>query len=97
MKKSRNLIGAIGEAAVVLELLKNGVNVLNINHYFRNYKNADLICMNTDNGKSTMIQVKTGTTHNILVGLESELDGTVPMLDNYIVGPWVFICIYSKR
>ena len=46
-------------------------DVININTAYRNYKNADLICVNSDTGKSVMIQVKTGTTHSIMVGLAS--------------------------
>lgn len=91
MKATRMTIGAIGEAAVALELLKKGFDVININSHYRNYKNADLVCMNPDTGKSVMIQVKTGTTHNILTGFTSELDGTIQNIDNSIIGPWVFV------
>ena len=90
MKKNNN-IGQIGETAVVLELLKKGFDVININNSYQNYKNADLICMNHETGKSVMIQVKTGTTHNILTGFTSELDGTVPELEKKVIGPWVFV------
>ena len=87
MKKDNTRIGAIGETAVALELLKKGYDVININSAYQNYKNADLVCMNPDTG----IQVKTGTTHNILTGFTSELDGTIPNIDNSIIGPWVFV------
>lgn len=90
MEKNIN-IAQIGETAVVLELLKKGYDVININNSFQNYKSADLICMNHDTGKSVMIQVKTGTTHNILTGFTSELDGTVPELEKKVIGPWVFV------
>ena len=81
----------IGETVVALELIERGWDVININNTYRNYKNADLICMNPNNGKSCMIQVKTGTTHNILTGFTSELDGTIPNIDTSIIGPWVFV------
>lgn len=93
MNKHRINIGAIGETAVALELLKRGFDVININNSYQNYKNADLICMNPKTGKSVMIQVKTGTTHNILTGFLSELDGSIPNIDNAIIGPWVFVYI----
>lgn len=96
MRTTRMTIGAIGEAAVALELLKKGFDVININSHYRNYKNADLVCMNSDTGKSVMIQVKTGTTHNILTGFTSELDGTIPNIDNSIIGPWVFVHIPNE-
>lgn len=100
MKTNNNKVGVIGETAVTLELLKRGFDVININTAYRNYKNADLICMNPDTGKSEMIQVKTGTTHSIMVGLVSELDGTIPNIDTHVIGPWVFVYIpkedYSK-
>ena len=85
-------LGLIGETAVSLELMKKGLDVININTVYRNYKNADLICMNANNGKSVMIQVKTGTTHNILTGFTSELDdGTIPNIEASVIGPWVFV------
>ena len=83
--------GVIGETAVVLELLKRGFDVININNSYLNYKNADLICMNPNNGKSVMIQVKAGTTPNILTGFNSELDGSIPNLETSVIGPWVFV------
>ena len=91
MKLTQEQKGKIGETAVMLELLKKGFNVININNSYPNYKNADLICMNANNGKSVMIQVKTGTTHNILTGFTSELDGTIQKLEESIIGPWVFV------
>ncbi|MBR5849314.1 MAG: hypothetical protein IKY69_07600, partial [Bacteroidaceae bacterium] len=81
----------IGETAVTLELLKRGLDVININCTYNNYQKADLICMNHENGKSTMIQVKTGTTNNILTGFVSELDGTIPFIEKSIIGPWIFV------
>ena len=91
MKLTNKQIGVIGETAVVLELLKRGFDVININNSYLNYKNADLICMNPNNGKSVMIQVKSGTTHNILTGYISEVDGTIPNLETSVIGPWVFV------
>ena len=69
--------GLIGETSVTLELLKLGYDVFNLNGIYHNYKNADIICINPENLKSTMIQVKTGTTHNIMTGILSETDGTI--------------------
>ena len=83
--------GTIGETIVALQLMNQGWDVININTIYRNYKNADLICMNANNGKSVMIQVKTGTTHNILTGFTSELDGTIPNIETSVIGPWVFV------
>ena len=91
MKLSNKQKGELGEILVSMELMNMGLDVVNINTVYRNYKNADLICMNANNGKSVMIQVKTGTTHNILTGFISELDGTVPNLETSIIGPWVFV------
>ena len=91
MKLTNKQKGELGEILVSMELMNMGLDVVNINTVYRNYKNADLICMNANNGKSVMIQVKTGTTHNILTGFISELDGTVPNLETSIIGPWVFV------
>ena len=91
MELTQEQKGKIGETAVMLELLKKGFNVININNSYPNYKNADLICMNPNNGKSVMIQVKSGTTHNIFTGFTSEFDGTIQKLEESIIGPWVFV------
>lgn len=97
MELTQEQKGKIGETAVMLELLKKGFNVININNSYPNYKNADLICMNANNGKSVMIQVKTGTTHNILTGFTSELDGTIQKLEESIIGPWVFVYMPDNK
>ena len=97
MELTQEQTGKIGETAVMLELLKKGFNVININNSYPNYKNADLICMNANNGKSVMIQVKTGTTHNILTGFTSELDGTIQKLEESIIGPWVFVYMPDNK
>jgi hypothetical protein len=81
----RTKIGLIGETAVTLELLKKGFDVININCTYKNYKNADLLCMNANNGKSVMIQVKTGTSNNILTGFVSELDGTIEHIEKTLL------------
>lgn len=83
--------GRIGEKAAELELLKHGIEVINLNDFRNNYENADLICMNRKTGKSVIIQVKLGKTHNILTGLTSELDGTIPNLEHKVIGPWIFV------
>lgn len=90
---SNTQLGAIGETAVMLELLKMGFDVININNSYNNYRKADLICMSPNNEKSVKIQVKTGTTNNILTGFVSELDGTIPKIEENIIGPWVFVKI----
>ena len=97
MELTQEQKGKIGETAVMLELLKKGFNVININNSYPNYKNADLICMNANDGKSVMIQVKTGTTHNILTGFTSELDGTIQKLEESIIGPWVFVYMPDNK
>lgn len=91
MKMKNDQKGTLGETIVALELMNYGWDVININTVYRNYKNADLICMNAKNGKSVMIQVKTGTTHNILTGFTSELDGTILDIESSVIGPWVFV------
>ena len=48
---SNTQLGAIGETAVMLELLKMGFDVININNSYNNYRKADLICMSPDNEK----------------------------------------------
>lgn len=91
MKLTNQQKGVIGETAVVLELLKRGFDVININNSYLNYKDADLICMNPNNGKSVMIQVKSGTTQNIHTGFTSDVKGSIPKLEEKIIGPWVFV------
>lgn len=96
MKLTNQQKCAIGETAVVLELLKKGFDVININNSYLNYKDADLICMNPNNGKSVKVQVKTGTTQNIFAGFNSETNGIVPNLEEKIIGPWVFVFMNEK-
>lgn len=91
MKLTNKQKGELGEILVSMELMNMGLDVVNINTVYRNYKNADLICMNANNGKSVMIQVKAGTTQNILTGFNSELDGSIPNLETSVIGPWVFV------
>jgi len=67
MKKKIDL-GLIGETAVSLELMKMGYDVINLNTLRHNYQNIDLICINPQTGKSISIQVKTGTTKNLMTG-----------------------------
>lgn len=84
-------LGQIGETAVMLELQKRGFDVININCSYNNYQKADLICINAENGKCAMVQVKTGTTNNILTGFVSELSGVIPHIKESVIGPWVFV------
>lgn len=91
MKLTNKQKGELGEILVSMELINRGLDVFNTNTVHRNYKNADLICMNANNGKSVMIQVKSGTTHNILTGYISDVDGTIPNLETSVIGPWVFV------
>lgn len=91
MKLTNKQKGELGEILVSMELINRGLDVVNINTVYRNYKNADLICMNANNGKSVMIQVKTGTTQNIHTGFTSDVKGSIPKLEEKIIGPWVFV------
>ena len=91
MKLTNKQKGELGEILVSMELIKRGLDVVNLNTVNRNYKNADLICMNANNGKSVMIQVKTGTTKNIHTGFTSDVKGSIPKLEEKIIGPWVFV------
>lgn len=91
MKLTNKQKGELGEILVSMELINRGLDVFNTNTVHRNYKNADLICMNANNGKSVMIQVKTGTTQNIHTGFTSDVKGSIPKLEEKIIGPWVFV------
>ena len=51
MKLTNKQKGELGEILVSMELMNMGLDVVNINTVYRNYKNADLICMNANNGK----------------------------------------------
>lgn len=90
MKKKIDL-GLIGETAVSLELMKMGYDVINLNTLRHNYQIIDLLCVNPQTGKSVTIQVKTGSTKNLMTGFVSELDGIIPNLEERVVGPWVFV------
>lgn len=91
-------IGLIGETAVKLKLLEMGWNAINLNDALRNFKSADLICIN---GKeSCLIQVKTcpnpSKNPNIRTGLISDCKGQIKDLEEKVVGPWVFVQIKGE-
>lgn len=92
---SSQQIGHLGETAVALELMKRGFDVVNLNDSLQNYKHADLFCVSKE-GKTTLIQVKTGTTKNIQCGLTSTTEGLIEDLDKKIVCPWVFVYVTPK-
>lgn len=88
---SSQQLGKLGETAVALELMKRGYDVINLNESLRNYKHADLLCASSISGKTTLIQVKTGSTMNIQCGLTSTPDGVIDDLDGKVLCPWVFV------
>ena len=47
--------------------------------------------MSSKTGKSTMIQVKTGSTKNIQCGLTSTPSGEIADLEEKVICPWVFV------
>lgn len=85
------LLGRDGENAVTNELRKRGFIVINLNDVSNNFPKADLFCYSPKTGKHTLVQVKTGTTHNIITGLKSSFNGIIKNLDKEIVCPWVFV------
>ena len=91
MTLTGNQLGRLGETAVALELMKRGYDVVNLNDSIKNYQHADLLCASAITGKTTLIQVKTGSTMNIQCGLTSTPDGVIDDLDGKVVCPWVFV------
>lgn len=83
--------GRLWEDAVAEILRKRGFVVINLNDVSTNFPGADLFCYSPQSGKYTLVQVKSGTTHNILTGLYSTYDGRIPNLDKKVVCPWVFV------
>ena len=96
MTLTGNQLGRLGETAVALELMKRGYDVVNLNDSIKNYQHADLLCASSISGKTTLIQVKTGSTMNIQCGLASTLDGVIDDLDGKVVCPWVFTTEASR-
>lgn len=70
---SSQQLGRLGETAVALELMKRGFDVINLNDSLQNYKHADLFCAKDD--KTTLIQVKTGSSNKIYCGLTANSKG----------------------
>ena len=97
MNLNSNQLGRLGETAVALELQKRGFDVINLNDAIKNYEGADLFCASPKSGKSTLIQVKTGTTKNIQCGITSTPDGVIENLDKKINCPWVFVYVEPKE
>lgn len=91
-------IGLIGETAVKLKLLEMGWNAINLNDAIRNFKGADIICINEK--ETCLIQVKTcpnpSKNPNIRTGLISDCKGHIKDLEEKVVGPWVFVHIKGE-
>ena len=92
-----SLQGRQWEDAVAEELRKRGFIVINLNDVSTNFPGADLFCYSPKSGKYTLVQVKSGTTHNIPTGLYSTNDGRIPNLEKKIICPWVFVFTDIKK
>ena len=86
-----NQQGRQWEDAVAEILRKRGFIVINLNDVSNNFPGADLFCFSPKSGKYNLIQVKSGTTHNIQTGFYSTSDGKIPNLDKKVICPWVFV------
>lgn len=88
-------IADIGENMVVVKLMQNGWDALNINQVFNNYKSVDIICINPDDGRTQLVQVKTGSGRNPFpTGFYSDNKGNIQ--DFVVKGPWVFVKVTGE-
>ena len=96
MGRNNNVrISEIGENMVVVKLMQNGWDAFNVNQIFNNYKSIDIVCVNPDDGRMQLVQVKTGTGKNAFpTGFISDNKGNIK--DFEIRGPWVFV-VYSGK
>ena len=93
MTLTNNQLCRLGETAVALELMKRGYDVINLNESLKNYKGADLLCVNGAGSKEDIyIQVKTGKSPKIDCGLTADpKTGVIANLDEKVTCPWVFV------
>lgn len=93
MTLTNNQLCRLGETAVALELMKKGYDVINLNESLKNYKGADLLCVNgAGNKEDIYIQVKTGKSLKIDCGLTADpKTGIIAHLDEKVTCPWVFV------
>lgn len=98
IKLDNSHIGTIGENLVVTKLMQNGWDALNINNSIKNYKGADILCVDNENGKMSLVQVKTGRgkSPNFITGLISDNNGNIERLEEKIIGPWVFVHVKNE-
>lgn len=87
---STQQIGAIGENAVIVQLLLQGWDAANANTFVKNCATLDLFCRNPHTNVVVPVQVKVGTTDNIDIGcnLGQTQDGSFA---KKVCGPWVFV------
>lgn len=87
---SSQQIGAIGENAVIVQLLLQGWDTANANSFVKNCASFDLFCRNPKTNQTVPIQVKVGTTDSIDIGcnLGQTQDGSFA---NKVCGPWIFV------
>ncbi|MBD5316118.1 MAG: hypothetical protein HDS11_00385 [Bacteroides sp.] len=87
---STQQIGAIGENAVIVQLLLQGWDAANANTFVKNCASLDLFCRNPHTNVVVPVQVKVGTSDNIDIGcnIGQTQDGS---FDKKVCGPWVFV------
>ncbi len=100
-KNDRIRTGKMGETAVILKLFELGYEAFNLNREIPNFQNADVMCINPETNKYTMIQVKTSSQEqlNFPTGFNSDRNGDIigsKSLDENIVCPWVFVHIQDE-
>lgn len=93
-------IGAIGENLAIFELMLHGWDAFNLNSTLKNYKDIDLVCIRKpeDSYKPwkpqvSLIQVKTCRKTNIPIGFTLEDCLNKEILEQNVIGPYVFIYI----
>ena len=93
---SSQQIGAIGENAVIVQLLLQGWDAANANSCIKNCANLDLFCRNPKSNTVVPVQVKVGTTVNIDIGcnLGQTQDGSFA---KKVCGPWGFVRFGEKN
>lgn len=86
---------AIGENAVVVQMLLRGWDAANANTFVKNCASLDLFCRNPQTNVVVPVQVKVGTTDNIDIGcnLGQTQDGT---FQQKVCGPWIFVRLGMK-
>lgn len=90
------MLCAIGENLVSAHLMAHDWSTSNANNSIRNFKGIDLFCQHgIDSDEIIGVQVKASMASSFLIGINCKDASDKTVLDQKIIGPWIFVKIKS--